>query len=200
MIELGKELNDVLRVGQRATYGLANARNLLQKLHWEIRSLDRANRSNPTELYYIAFNAAVTAWHIGDWVWPALTEPQKKKIGEDWDLAINVKGDFLGALRKQNRCLAICREIATASKHFESTQNPDHEIDTVSKARAEPIYTSTGDVITAGEHRVVAPAWTLQVQDGDERADFVNVIREVSDFWHGFLDAYGIQTKSKPSE
>jgi hypothetical protein len=53
---------------------LASPTHVLHKLHWEISQLKKALVSEPEKLAYthvqayFAFNCAVTAWHLADWV------------------------------------------------------------------------------------------------------------------------------------
>ena len=52
------------RAGKPATYGLETFRDVLEKLEWEqngLKALSEQEPRDPTELYFRAFNAAVTA-------------------------------------------------------------------------------------------------------------------------------------------
>lgn len=54
---------------------LAIPAHMLQKFHWEIAQLEKSLTEKQEHLGYFhapsycAFNCAVTAWHIADWVW-----------------------------------------------------------------------------------------------------------------------------------
>ncbi len=184
------------RAGKPATYGLENSRDVLKKLEWEQRGLKAASEQEPEELFFRAFNAAVTAWHLADWVWRDMTPDQRQQLETDWEKPLNVNDDQGGAfryeLRQKNREIAICREIATASKHVEVSQNPDKTIDTVASARTSRVVNSDGEPVMAGEHFVVVPAWKLKVQDGPARRDFIEIIDLVIEFWTTFVDQRGI--------
>ena len=75
------------RAGKPATYGLETFRDVLEKLEWEQNELKAAfeqEPKDPTKLYYRAFNAAVTAWQLADWVWKDMTPDQRQKLEKDW--------------------------------------------------------------------------------------------------------------------
>lgn len=172
-----------------------NSRDVLRKLEWEQRGLKVASAQEPTELYFRAFNAAVTAWHLADWVWMDMTKAQRQQLETDWGTELNVGddkgGNFRRELRQRNREIAICREIATASKHVEVSQSPDRTIDTVASARTSRDI-SDGEAVMAGKGFIVVPSWKLKVQDGSKRQDFVEIIDLVIEFWRDFIDRRGI--------
>ena len=65
---------------------LASPTHVLHKLRWEISQLKKALVSEPEKLAYthapayFAFNCAVTAWHLADWVWEASGSDQRAEI------------------------------------------------------------------------------------------------------------------------
>lgn len=183
-----------MKVGKRAAYGLDSGWDLLEKLRWETEELSKASRQNSVELFYRAFNAAITAWHITDWAWRDMSKEARLALQVDWDVNLDVEnetgGQFRGEVRRRHRPVAICREIATASKHVEVTQNPAEEIDVVAYTRAEPVVDANGNEVVAGSGRVVVPGTTLKVQDADERKDLIEVLQEVIEFWTGLLETY----------
>lgn len=186
----------MVRAGKPATYGLENSRDVLKKLEWEQSGLKAASKQDPKELFFRAFNAAVTAWHLADWVWKDMTQNQRQQLETEWETKLGIDDDGVGnfrhALRQKSREIAICREIATASKHVEVTRNPDKTIDTVASARTSKVFDSDGNPVRAGEGFVVVPAWKLKVLDGDERRDFIEIIDLVIEFWTAFVNERGI--------
>ncbi len=186
----------MIRAGKPATYGLENSRDVLKKLEWEQHGLKAASEQEPKELFYRAFNAAVTAWHLAEWVWRDMTRDQRQQLETDWDKPLNVNDDNGGAFRHEliqiNREIAICREIATASKHVEVSRNRDTTIDTVASARTSRVVSSDGETVRVGKGFVVVPAWKLKVIDGSARRDFIEIIGLVIEFWTDFVDQRGI--------
>lgn len=114
----------------------------------------------------------------------------EKDWGENLESANNNGNAFRGTLRKLNRDIAICRELATASKHVEVTQGADESIDAVVSARTERAVDSEGNEIAIGDTFVVVPSWKLKVQDGDLRREFLDVLDGAIDYWERFLKLY----------
>lgn len=177
----------MVREGHDKTFGINDSSDLLRKLEWEIQALRNASKADLTVLCYHAFNAVVTAWHMGDWVWAALTE-DKRALLKDKD-NINNRGEFRYWVRQTSQELAICREIATASKHFAIDQSPNEAIATVASARTEKVIGSDGMGIDTGSGgSVVARAWVLKVDDGDARREIIDVLEGAKAFWSQFMD------------
>ncbi len=181
----------MVREGHDKTFGINNSSDLLRKLKWEIQELRNAPKSDLRGLCYHAFNGVVTAWHMGDWVWAALTNAHRASLKNKY--GINNRGDFLHWARETNQALAICREIATASKHFAVDQSPTEDIATVASARTEKVVDSDGaEIVTDSGGFVVAPAWVLKVDDGDGRREIIDVLEEAEVFWNKFMDVQKI--------
>ena len=182
----------MVREGHDKTFGINDSSDLLRKLEWEIQALRNASKADLTALCYHAFNGVVTAWHMGDWVWAALTEDQRALL-KDKD-NINNRGEFQYWVRQTNRELAICREIATASKHFAIDQSPNEVIATVASARTEKVTDSDGIGIATGSGGfVVARAWVLKVDDGEARREIIDVLEEAKAFWSRFMAEQNIE-------
>lgn len=181
--------------GREKTFGLEGCRCLLAKLEWEINRLKDTPPNDADSLMYGAFNAAVTAWHIADWAWADMSEDQKDCLRtgwqadlELWGITLRDGGNFLHALRKKNRDLAICREIATASKHVEVTQHPDPTIDTAVSASDSRVLSNGGETVTdINDQFVTVPRFVLKVSDGAERRPFLEVLDGTLKFWTEFI-------------
>lgn len=181
------------RAGRPATYGLETSLDLFRKLEWEVDHYKHASENDADELYFHAFNAAVTAWHIADWVWKDLSPEQRQQLEKDWGKKLRENGgDFKGTLRLKNRDIAICREIATASKHFEITSSRDETIDTVASATTSAVHDSEGRQIQAGDALVTVTRYKLKVIDGNDRREFVDVLDATVEFWGDFFNTYCI--------
>ena len=104
---------------------------MVSKLYFEIMKLIDSlsvwtkSREFPKPLF-IAFNTAVTAWHITDWLWEfpvnSTRAAMKKRFGFDyneWSQRGRNTGlhTFQNAVVADRRSIYICREIANASKH-----------------------------------------------------------------------------------
>jgi hypothetical protein len=139
------------------TFAFEDCRELLNKLEREIdRYQEVAGRDEkePEALLKLvdqlkdsAFNAAVTAWQLCDWVFNDMTPGQHQKLG------FSGLGDLQKYVRENCRALYLCRHTATASKHWEVDKHPDPDvgvvvwhngtgwiIDFVDKGREQPAY------------------------------------------------------------
>ena len=97
-------------------------------------------------------------------------------------------GSFRGELRKQSRVIALCREIATASKHVEVTQGADETVDAITSAAVENVVDNDGNMIVTGDAQpVVVTTWVLMVLDGGKKRPVLEVLEQVLDFWTQFI-------------
>jgi hypothetical protein len=176
---------------------LATPAHMLTKLHWEIYSLRKALSEKPEHIghthapAYCAFNGAVTAWHLADWVWNI--SPKDRRTDILALLGTTVTGNdhkdfvkFQTAIRNQSRALHICRQLATGSKHMTVTAYPDPNV------RAEIRWT---EAVRAGEMRAGDPLaahhYRLVVSDkGVERAA-IDVFGDAFKDWEQFLGRWG---------
>ena len=105
---------------------LATPAHMLTKLHWEIYSLRKALTEKPEHIghthapAYCAFNCAVTAWHLADWVWKASSVDRRADIlASLGTTAANDRkdfGKFQTAIRNKSRAL----HLPTACDWFEA--------------------------------------------------------------------------------
>jgi hypothetical protein len=88
-------------------FGLQTPRDLLEKLQWECEQAGLYRPRSTAERAYHAFNAAVTAWHICDWIWETASEQAKDKFRS---ISPEPKKDGVRPL--QALVTAECRELA----------------------------------------------------------------------------------------
>src|SRR5262245_22594136 len=103
---------------------------MLRKLDREIDRFQNADNSVET-MIDAAFNAAVTAWHLCDWVFADLTKAQRDRL--------QIKS--LGQLQEHARtcrALYLCQYAATASKHWKVTHYPDPSVGVIVTATPIP--------------------------------------------------------------
>jgi hypothetical protein len=119
-------------------FAMNDPQHMLTKLYWEVHQLMDAMSawtkatSFPEPIFY-ASNAAITAWHISDWLWqsrPETREKLKAKFKFECDDKIP-KGLhdglrlFQDAVATDSRTLEICRSIANGSKHMRTMKTDD---------------------------------------------------------------------------
>jgi hypothetical protein len=95
----------------RKRLGLDSPADLLAKLDWEILQL-----GHPVEYEaiasYRAFNCAITAWSISDWVWNAASEDLRERVRAESPKPRATDAEcFASLLRQQCRELAICQQL-----------------------------------------------------------------------------------------
>lgn len=115
------------------SFELHDSRDMLEKLRWELNNLFRRQRIDIAACKYHAFNCAVTAWHVTDWLWqdisssPELKTKMQEKNKESWSEC----GEFQLYVRKSCPALRRCYQIATGSKHCLMKRKPDPNISAV---------------------------------------------------------------------
>ncbi|MGC2048457.1 MAG: hypothetical protein WA635_07595 [Gallionella sp.] len=109
--------------GQKS-FGLHDSRDMLEKLRWELSNLFCRQRYNIAVCQYHAFNCAVTAWHVTDWLWQDISSsPELKiKLQEIIHKPLNTLEPFKlehfqNYVRVDCGALRLCYQIATGSKH-----------------------------------------------------------------------------------
>ena len=160
--------------GREKTFALEDCRDVLRKLEREIERFGKDRTDIEARIDH-AFNAVVTAWHLCDWVFADMTDEQKSK------LKISDLSD-LQARARECRALRLCRQAATASKHWEVTTHPDPRVAVI--VTAEPIG---GAAINLPVHIHVAASWYLYFVDGSDILGAEQVFDEALDFWTQFI-------------
>jgi hypothetical protein len=154
------------------TFAFADCRELLEKLDREIdryREVAGRDEDKPNALLKLveqlkdsAFNASVTAWHLSDWVFNDMTQEQREK------LSFRSLGDLQAHVREKCRALYLCRQAATASKHWIVNHYPDPEVQAMVTCEDE-----------AG--------WIVYFVHGGNKVPADQVFDEALAFWTGFI-------------
>ena len=179
-------------------FGLNEPQHMVSKLYFEIlelmESLSVWTKSGEfPEPLFIAFNTAVTAWHITDWLWEsreptrALMKRRFKFEYNEWSQNGRNTGlhKFQDAVASDCRPIYICREIANASKHMRRKK-----IDPTIKAVAEwhPALEAVGHV------KVGDLVMSLTILDGDQRHDAERLFIDAAGYWENLLRAENLIT------
>jgi hypothetical protein len=141
-----------------AVFGLRSAQHLFKKLVWEhehfrhAMAADNYRYPDPSPIYW-AFNCAVTAWHLVDWIWADATDEQKAKLASTYGFnQADGRDAFAKALLDLVPELAACSDIANGSKHFKLTRpKTSVEAETNFAVVVDPAMTglSRGDYLLA---------------------------------------------------
>jgi hypothetical protein len=165
--------------GREKTFALENCRDLLRKLEREIKRFAAAHDDVETRTD-LAFNIVVTAWHLCDWVFADLTLAQKSK------LQIANLSELRAEARKC-RAVHLCRQAATASKHWKVTDHPDPDAAVI--VTATPIGATTASPIVPLHE---APNWYLYFVDGEKIHAAEEIFDLALEYWTQFIYPNGI--------
>ena len=116
----------------KRVFALSTPLHMLMKFSWEIQQLKKvlepADGRYSIDAHltaaYFAFNAAVTGWHLSDWLWESFDEDTRKDIFEKLPVPENRRNSnsplkrFQDDLKSKSKSLTICCEIANGSKHM----------------------------------------------------------------------------------
>ena len=187
--------------GPDKVFSLSTPEQMLRKLHWEITNFGRAIDVEGTTVEslnapaYWAFNCAVTAWHIADWVWLTVPEPQRDQLFPGCHTGRkDTLTAFQVSLQAASPPVLICRHVATASKHMEMTRHVDPSItvDTVwTKQAARFGATRFGDPFAT-----YTSVLTVSHEGTDRPA--IEIFKEAFGFWQSFLEGHGLAEPSSP--
>ena len=189
------------------TFDLQTSSDMLHKLEREKDRLLSATKR--TDVADHAFNAAVTAWQLVDWVardiWIERNTPRSEDTSADKTVDLPIEGatvdELVASLRDyvKNQCpdLAICQTFANASKHATPNQHSlpgtAHVVGVgpASNAIAEDGSLDWSKIDFEGmEHSVVVHIGG----EGEtfETFDLNEVIATVWLFWHQLIYQHGI--------
>ena len=153
------------------TFGFESCVDLVWKLYWEIERLHHATPHNVIDMKCFAFNAAVTAWALTDWVFLEMTPAQRDRHGA------GSLSEFQKLARKQCRALHLCRQIATASKHRTVTLHADRSVST--EISVTPVPGEFG-------------TWEIVIRDGAATHLAVDVLEQARLYWYRFISELGL--------
>ncbi len=174
------------------TFGIKTSHDMLNKLHWELDQLAKTEDSDHQTAAYHCFNAAVTAWHLYEWIWldikrdyklrallarEAGVPPQKFKK-HHWKKFVQNREPFYSILH-------YCRIIATASKHggVELTDDDPTDLEVYASARSELSGSSS-------RSREMSLRWKIRIGNKVIPAEFV--LESAGHIWREFIDEFGI--------
>jgi hypothetical protein len=103
------------------TFGLATPRDLLAKLQYDIHRIGSATTSD--ELNYAAFDCAVDASHLTDWVLSAVDDERHFLLSGEKRLSFQAADGFVKRQSERIPALRICRDLANGVKHFEQKKS-----------------------------------------------------------------------------
>ena len=168
-------------------FGLNSPRELLAKLDWEMEQCDQLPVPEERVASYRAFNCAVTAWSICDWVWNAAGPELQAQFRAASPFPHSQGSEPLAALvRKESRELAVCQQLANGSKHFIRKQHNDPEVSS-ERLQSVSLFVS-GD----GRQQRAIRDFGVFIRDGARTYSDVGLFSRAQKFWHEFFERHQI--------
>lgn len=172
----------------RKRLGLEHPSDLLAKLDWELDQFNEPNLEDEMLSSYRAFNCAVTAWSICDWVWNAGSPELKAALRAASPNPSASGSEILAALlRSECRPLAICQQLANGAKHFRKDRHNDPNV-VSHRLPGVSLYVSKDGT----ESRVVSNIGIF-IQDGATTYSDIGLFSRARDYWREFFKRFGIE-------
>ena len=172
-------------------FAMVTPYHYLRKLHWEVEGLRKSTvpsadfDAHLTAAYH-AFNCAITAWHMVDWVWESLDAAERQELSKSLGMQVADGSLFRNSMRSASRAINCCRDIATGSKHKIVARGGDPEV----RAVLEWDQTHFTCESSVGEPLVQYRA-RLMVHDGYGARPALEVFEEAFDFWYRLFEQLG---------
>jgi hypothetical protein len=166
------------------TFQLDSPLQLLLKLGWGIKGLrGYLNSGDAAENFfpaiYTAFDCAITAWQMTDWVWGFYSETVSLPQSQDPRFKKAERlGKFQAWICEQSNYLRICKHIANSNKHFGVDRHHDPSL----KLSVDWSYESFTAGMAVGQP-LVRPSWKLSVADTQGRYEALHVLEQAFEFW-----------------
>jgi hypothetical protein len=178
-------------------FGMDHPQHMFTKLAWELNALMdsmsvwKDNEAAPHSLF-MAFNTAITAWHVTDWLWQHRPETRTKLatkfqfVFEETPTGIK-RGleKFQDAVVLHCDELRVCREIATGSKHMRK-----NKVDPNIKAQA--VWAKAVDGV--GLAKPGDLVMSLRITHNDKEVDAELAFIEAFGFWEKLMTELGVFT------
>jgi hypothetical protein len=145
--------------GRDQTFAFASCRDMLTKLEREIERYALVDGKDVEAMKDLAFNIAVTAWHLCDWVFMDMT-PQKRESLSIRSLREMCERAFTC------RALQVFRQVATASKHWTVSKRPAPDVKVVVAA---------------------VPEWSIWFEDENGELPATEAFEQALSFWTAFI-------------
>ncbi len=183
-------------------FGLSTPRDLLEKARREVWRLERATSlaSSHEDVQDTAFNAAVTLWHVSDWIARSTDQACVDAIERIKRDRPSLKTSPLPILQEyilDDPHMALCEALANGAKHLVLHESPSLVSTQVlqpelqSHVAAAPIALMTDLSASAiGEPPVVHHIAKVRINDVPIHA--VKVFKKALAYWDRFFIDYGL--------
>jgi hypothetical protein len=154
----------------------------LAKLDWELDQFNDPTLQDEKLSSYRAFNCAVTAWSLCDWVWNGGGEQVRSAVRAASPNPGAKGPEVLAALlRSECRELAICQQLANGAKHFRREKHNDPNVAS-NRLPGVSLYIS----MDGPDSRVVSD-FGVFIEDGSRMYSEIGLFSRARDYWQQFF-------------
>jgi hypothetical protein len=169
--------------GVPQVFAMRNSRDMLAKLKWEIdQLLNETGYPSWNAVAYSAFNCAITAWSLVDWLWEEMSDADKSSFG--------TSAKFGAYCMSHSSNLEICESLANSGKHrkrLESRFNTSIAVKT--SAEVTPFR--------CGQHGAGDPLatwkWETTVLHHQNEQQAVDIFLGAYNEWVQLIDQYSLE-------
>lgn len=177
------------------TFGLTTPTDLYYKLLFDIERLRLGVGSD--NVRYAAFDCAVTASHIVDWVLHAIDDRQHQKLTGRTKQQNKIIAGFLTENADRLPPLKFCSEIANSVKHVVVTRGtPMNNISTGSAVKISPGF----DARDRETWKDVKFAAYVYIVVDDKKFEVIELFRAMAGQWELFLREEGLFVEGRHDE
>lgn len=163
------------------TFFLVEPIDMFHKLVWEYTQLKVVANRPRHEQAYMSLNAAITAWHMCEWLAARLEPHHYQKLQDATGNRSLNSCRALQEFAKKDTSIAVCEQIANSAKHRAITR------------RGVPATTSERML----ENDVGAVFWIPMVEDGSSSYPFYMAIDFAIRFWRRLFVQSGMATEAE---
>ncbi|MBY5684848.1 hypothetical protein HFO32_22250 [Rhizobium leguminosarum] len=169
------------------TFGLRSSTDLYLKLLFDIERLREAKHTKAIQ--YAAFDCAVTASHILDWVLHELGDAGYLRLTGK---ARGEKGAVAGFIKRNGALggLEYCRQIANSVKHVKITMGPV----------MENMTTGSSSKLEWQDNRIVNVTSYAYIKIDGQKYPVVDLFSDMADQWYLFLTTEGLWVEQPPGD
>src|SRR5215471_4287668 len=179
---------------QPKTLEMQSSRDMLEKLRREIDRL--AGSIIRQDIVDNGLNAAMTAWHLTDWVWKEIQgSTRRPTLTARAGAPMRELKQFQELVKRNCAELAYCEDIAISTKHFAFSKLPvfSTKVTERFKINPDPIgkdgdatqhqFSPTGETVT-----YTAQAAELWITDGTSLTPAAEVLERAFQWWRKFFN------------
>ena len=174
------------------TLAINSSRDMLEKLRREIDRL--AGSIIRQEIVDHGLNAAMTAWHLTDWVWREIQgSTRRPTLTAKAGAPIRELKQFQELVKRNCAELAYCEDIAISTKHFTFSKLPVFSTKVTERFKINPIgkdggatrhqFSPTGETVA-----YTAQAAELWITDGRSLTPAAEVLEHAFQWWCKFIN------------